>query len=230
MFNIIKHFCSINILIYVFVFANYSFAQTNTIQVSKNQNEIDSIVQLFEQKNSLKWLSILPSVNYDALNNSFSIGLSVSNLTNYYQTKQRNKIEKQKLINQLQESYKREKELLDQKKIDFEIEYNSIILDTTTLSISKKLYQITVGKYRNQEITTEQFLKEKLSVLNEYKSILKSCAILERKAKEITEKSNINIYEINIGNLIKSLTQEEKNLRKFENGEFSMQTKKTEPN
>ena len=62
-------------------------------------------------------------VNYNFLESNFSVGISISNLSNYYQNKQRNKIELERLKFQLEEKkendlFKEPEEFVDPKPKD----------------------------------------------------------------------------------------------------------------
>lgn len=212
-----------------FLFINILHSQNDNKE--KDTSLLDSIINNYDQQNGLKWLSLLPSVNYDFMNNSFMVGLNVNNLSGYFQQRQRNKIERLKLIQQIKDAETRRSEFLEKKDsdlqntiksriLDFDIEYESIVIDTSTLSINKSLFQIIVGKYQNKEIDTEEFLKEKISILKVYKSLLKSCFTLLKKSHEIEALSGQTEYKNKIEELTQSLTQEEKNLQRFGNGEF----------
>ena len=165
-----------------------------------------------KQKNSIKWLSILPSINYDIDNQTFNIGISFSNFSRYYQQKQRNKIELQKLEASLQEASARKVSNLEELIFDFESKYNIILLDTSLLATSRQLFQITRGKYINKEIPIEDFLKAKISISTKYKSLIKQCHSLEKVARKIYAICQLSEPNSRIINLKKLLTQEEKNL------------------
>ena len=187
----------------------------------------DNVIKKFEQKNNLKWLSILPSFNYDIDNQSFNVGISFSNFSRYYQQKQRNKIELKKLEASLQEASARKVSNLEELIFDFESKYNIIVLDTSLLGTSRQLFQITHGKYINQEIPIEDFLKAKISISTKYKSLIKQCHSLEKVARKINAICQLSEPNSRIINLKKLLTQEEKNLGSLR-AKPSMQ-KKTEP-
>ena len=179
----------------------------STLEYSNNVR-----LKKFEEKNNIKWLSILPSINYDIDNQTFNVGISFSNFSRYYQQKQRNKIELQKLAASLQEASARKVSYLEELIFDFESKYNIILLDTSSLNLSRQLFQITHGKYINQEIPIEDFLKEKISISTKYKSIIKQCNSLEKVARKIYEICQFSEPNSRIINLKKLLTQEEKNL------------------
>lgn len=105
--------------------------------VEKVQNKkIDSLISFNTDKNKLQYLALLPSLNYNFLESNFSVGISISNLSNFYQNKQRNKIELERLKLQLNE--KKENNLLKLEK-EYELiqdtcEILSLDLDNTKLT------------------------------------------------------------------------------------------------
>jgi hypothetical protein len=127
--------------------------------VEKNQSQkIDSLISFNSDKNKLQYLALLPSVNYNFLENNFNVGISISNLSNFYQNKQRNKIELERLKLQLTE--KKDNDLFE-----LETEYELILdtyeilrleLDNTTLT--KEIFNLKKAQYENNKITLEDWL------------------------------------------------------------------------
>ena len=218
---------NIKYLIAIILFFSF-FGYSQIIEYKKSlEIKNDNVIKKFEQKNNLKWLSILPSFNYDIDNQSFNVGISFSNFSRYYQQKQRNKIELQKLAASLQEASARKVSNLEELIFDFESKYNVILLDKSLLETNRQLFQITHGKYINHEIPIEDFLKAKISISTKYKSIIKQCNSLEKVARKINSICQLSEPNRRIINLKKLLTQEEKNLGSLR-AKPSMQ-KKTEP-
>lgn len=123
----------------------------------KNQ-KIDSLIGFNTDKNKLEYLAVLPSINYNFLDNTFSVGISLSNLANFYQNKQRNKIELEKLKFQLTE--KKENDLFELEK-EYELiqdtyEILKLELDNTTLT--KEIFNLKKAQYENNKITLEDWL------------------------------------------------------------------------
>jgi hypothetical protein len=158
----------------------------------ENLKKIDSIVNSYKLKNKYRYLNLLPNVSYDAFNNAFNVGFSLTGLANYYQQKQRNKIQLAQLENRLKEKLDN-----DIDKINLEIQefhYDLIILENEVelFKIDADLFKITQGKYNNKEITTEEYLKLKRSYLKA-KHILKSKTFkLHLKADAIKQKTGDN--------------------------------------
>jgi sigma54-dependent transcription regulator len=125
---------------------------------AEKKNAIDSLLNFNTEKNKLAYLAVLPSINYNFFENSFNVGVSVSNLANFYQTKHRNKIELERLRFQLNE--KKENDL-----VALENEYDLILdtyeilkleLDNTTLA--KEIFDLKKAQYENNKITLEEWL------------------------------------------------------------------------
>ena len=127
------------------------------VEKSKNQ-KIDSLIGFHTDKNKLEYLAVLPSINYDFLDNTFNVGISLSNLANFYQNKQRNKIELERLKFQLTE--KKENDLFELEK-EYELirdtyEVLKLELDNTTLTI--EIFNLKKAQYENNKITLEEWL------------------------------------------------------------------------
>lgn len=143
-------------------FGVFSFGQNkNTIlsEVEKSKNQkIDSLISFNTDKNKLEYLAVLPSVNYNFLDNTFNVGVSLSNLANFYQNKQRNKIELERLKFQLTE--KKENDLFELEK-EYELirdtyEVLKLELDNTTLTT--EIFNLKKAQYENNKITLEEWL------------------------------------------------------------------------
>jgi len=141
----------------VFAFGQNKSTVLSEVEKYKNQ-KIDSLIGFNSDKNKLEYLAVLPSINYNFLDNTFNVGVSLSNLANFYQNKQRNKIELEKLKFQLTE--KKENDLFE-----LENEYELILdtyevlkleLDNTTLT--KEIFNLKKAQYENNKITLEDWL------------------------------------------------------------------------
>ena len=141
---------------------NDAFAQSNNLFLQDvmrdKKNRVDSILHLNTEKQKLQYLALLPSLNYDLNTNRFNVGVSLSNLAGYYQTKHRNKIELERLKLQLDQK-------LDTDLLHIEKEYELIRdtyeilkmeLDNTTLST--EIFNLKKAQYENNKITLEDWL------------------------------------------------------------------------
>ena len=157
--------------------------------IKKEQQKIDSTLLLYKEKDKYKFLNLLPSVNYDALNNSFNVGFSLTGLANYYQQKRRNQIELAKLENSLSERLENKIEKLDLEIAAIKAAINSLENEALVFEIDAQLYEIARGKYKNSEITTEDFLKLKKAYLTRKNSLKNKLSKLLLNAKKIELKT-----------------------------------------
>jgi hypothetical protein len=176
----------------------------------KDSKKIDSILQNHKNKQKKEWLNFLPNFNYDIKNNSVNIGFSLSSFSNFYQQKQRNQIELEKLRQILISNSENKIKIYNSKIIDFNFQIKILENKIEVFKIEKKLFEISEGKYKNNEITTEDFLKLKKSFLiniNNLKTELHRSKKIsneinqQRKNKEI--KNSIINLEIKILRLLK---------------------------
>lgn len=141
----------------VFAFGQNKNSVLSEIEKDKNK-KIDSLIGFNTDKNKLEYLAVLPSINYNFLDNTFNVGVSLSNLANFYQNKQRNKIELERLKFQLTE--KKENDLFELEK-EYELildtyEVLKLELDNTTLT--KEIFNLKKAQYENNKITLEDWL------------------------------------------------------------------------
>lgn len=141
----------------IFIFCQNKNPILYDLEKDKSQ-KIDSLIGFNSNKNKLEYLAVLPSVNYNFLDNTFNVGISLSNLASFYQNKQRNKIELERLKLQLTE--KKENDLLELEK-EYELildtyEVLKLELDNTTLT--KEIFNLKKAQYDNNKITLEDWL------------------------------------------------------------------------
>ena len=162
------------------------FSDSQIVEYKKSieLNNIE-ILSDFKNNNVNKWLSIIPNIGYDINNHSFTVGLSLSQFTNHLMHKQRNIIEFQKLAASLHEASESKVYNLESLLFEFETNYNIILLDTTSLNISRQLFQINHFKYKNLEITTEDYLNKYMNISDKYRSIIIQCNRIEKTARQI---------------------------------------------
>ena len=155
----IKKIVSYKILL---LFGVFSFGQNKNSVLSEVEKyktqKIDSLIGFNTDRNKLEYLAVLPSINYNFLDNTFNVGVSLSNLANFYQNKQRNKIELERLKFQLTE--KKENDLFELDK-EYELirdtyEVLKLELDNTTLT--KEIFNLKKAQYENNKITLEDWL------------------------------------------------------------------------
>lgn len=179
--------------------SNPLFAKVDKIQSQK----IDSLISFNTDKNKLQYLALLPSLNYNFLESNFSVGISISNLSNFYQNKQRNKIELERLKLQLNE--KKENDLFELEK-EYELiqdtyEVLSLELDNTTLT--KEIFNLKKAQYENNKITLEDWLNvqknfqdRNLVVLAKRKNLISKMKQFEVKIKSPCYKKELEHLSI----------------------------------
>lgn len=185
-----------------------SYCQTlGEIEKAKN----DSILAQFQEKDDLKILALLPSVGYDALNNSLTVGFNISQFSNYLQTRRRNKIELAKLENQLKENSKIRIEKNFERLEKYLSDFQEFKIHLSSLTLYENLFEIAQGKYKSGEITTEQFLKEKLILSNQYLGFYSQISKLAIEANTLDQIFYQNTFFIEVETLKQNLLQRGKN-------------------
>lgn len=198
--NIILLQCS------TFVFGQNNNPLFYAIEKSKSQ-KIDSLINFNADKNKLQYLALLPSLNYNFLESNFSVGISISNLSNYYQNKQRNKIELERLKFQLEE--KKENDLYKLEK-EYELildtyEILKLELDNTTLT--KEIFNLKKAQYENNKINLEDWLNvqknaqdRNLVILAKRKSIITKMRQFEVRIKSECFTKELEYLTANLNN------------------------------
>ncbi|SDY04115.1 TolC family protein [Flavobacterium degerlachei] len=192
----------------LFQYSTFCFGQNKNSflsEIEKNKTrKIDSLVSFNTDKNKLQYLALLPSVNYNFLDNNFNVGISISNLSNFYQNKQRNKIELEKLRFQLIE--KKENDLL---KLEEEYElikdtYDILKLEIENTTLTTEIFNLKKKQYENNKITLEDWLNvqknyqdRNLVVFTKRKSLISKMKHYEGKIKNNCFKKEIDYLSIN---------------------------------
>lgn len=192
----------------LFQYSTFCFGQNKNSflsEIEKNKTrKIDSLVSFNTDKNKLQYLALLPSVNYNFLDNNFNVGISISNLSNFYQNKQRNKIELEKLRFQLIE--KKENDLL---KLEEEYEliqdtYDILKLELENTTLTTEIFNLKKKQYENNKITLEDWLNvqknyqdRNLVVFTKRKSLISKMKHYEGKIKNTCFKKEIDYLSIN---------------------------------
>ena len=181
---------SLNILL--FQFSTYSLAQSPIsplYTIEKNQDQrIDSLINFNTEKNKLQYLAVLPSVNYNFLENTFNLGISFSNLSTFYQNRHRNKIELQKLKFQLIERKERNISALEKEHESLIDSYDILKLESENFSLTKEIFLLKKAQYENNKIDLEAWLNvqknyqdKKLSILVKSKNLISKMRQFEIK-------------------------------------------------
>lgn len=175
----------------------------------KGLQKIDSTISTYENRQKKSWLNLLPNLNYDLKNQSFNIGISLNSFANFYQQKQRNKIELAKYKHSLIEKLDRDFESIQLKIESFKIDFIMLKYKIELFEIDFNLFQISLGKYQNSEISSEDFLKFKQSYLNKKNGLKTSVLKLKLKAKRIAFKTKSDSLDLSLKVLSESILKYE---------------------
>jgi len=199
----------LNILL--FQYGYFAFGQNKNalfyeIEKSKSQ-KIDSLINFNTDKNKLQYLALLPSVNYNFLENNFNVGISISNLSNFYQNKQRNKVELERLKLQLTE--KKENDIF---KLETEYQliqdtYEILSLELNNTTLTQEIFNLKKAQYENNKINLEEWLNvqqnfhdRNLLILAKRTNLISKMKQFEIKVKNSCFKKEIENLSINPNN------------------------------
>ena len=150
------------------------------IEKSKSQ-KIDSLMNFKLDKNKLQYLAVLPSLNYNFVDKNFNVGISLSNLSNFYQNKQRNKIELERLKLQLNEKKENDMLQLEEAFESIKDEYDILKLEIENTTLTTEIFNLKKKQYENNKITLEDWL-------NVQKSHQERNLVVVMKRKSLTSK------------------------------------------
>ena len=201
----------IKILVQAFAvfYGSFSFAQNSNpvlAQIDRiKTNKIDSLVNFNADKNKLQFLALLPSINYNLADNSFNVGISVSNLGNYYQNKQRNKIELERLRFQLSE-YKERSLLILDKEYELLLDtYDLIKMELDNAALTDDIYNLKKAQYDNNKINLEEWLnvqknyqEKKTLLIYKRKNLISKMEIFEKKIESNCFDNQIRFLKANL--------------------------------
>lgn len=168
----------------------YSQSQINSKSITydfenSQKIKIDSTINFYSNQQKKSWLNLLPSFNYNLKNQSFNVGISLNSFAQFYQQKQRNKIEVAKLEQTLNTRFETKLEKLNLSIEKFFFDYEILKNKIEIFKVDFDLFHITKGKYTNSEITTEQFLQHKKTFLINKKHLKSEFFKLQFSAKKI---------------------------------------------
>jgi len=187
----------------------FSFAQNSNPVLAEidriKTNKIDSLVNYNADKNKLEYLALLPSVNYNLADNSFNIGISISNLGNYYQNKQRNKIELERLRFQLSE-YKERSLLILDKEYELLLDtFDLIKMELDNTSLTDDIYNLKKAQYDNNKINLEEWLnvqknyqEKKTLLIYKRKNLITKMELFEKKIKSNCFENQLRLLKTNL--------------------------------
>ena len=165
--------------------------------------KIDSVLAFNNsKKNNLKYLTLLPNLSYDLDRNAVNIGVSLSNLTNYYQTKERNKIELERLRFQLLERHETQLEKLTLEYETLKNEYELHQQEQKNQSITTDLYNLKKQQYEKNKITLEEWLTVQQTHQNQLLAMQIKRNNLRIQMQAFALKTKSSCFEQELNNLI----------------------------
>ena len=168
------------------------FSKFKKIELQK----IDSLISSNLELDKYKFLALLPSIGISTGQNlvsektiiNFSFAVNISNLSNYFQTKYRNKLELKKFENEMKNDLS--KKILDL-VIEFQnimLEYESLLIDIEVFDNQKKNFSIKNEQYKNNKINLEDYLGAEITYTKNYKNIILKHKILINKMNNYEDK------------------------------------------
>ena len=124
---------------------------------------------------------MLPSVSYSQ-NSGLNIGFSLSNISNFAQQKRRNEIELQRYHLQLEQARIADSVRTADAHAKIDADLDLLLADIDVLDIYEKLALIYSGQYDNAEISTEEYLKNQISIQRARSSVLRKLKLLHLRA------------------------------------------------
>lgn len=194
-----------------FIIFSHSYSQQND-SIYKNYNKIeikkiDSVIKKYAEKDKLKYLSILPNLSYNLKQNVFNVGISLSNLSNYYQTKKRNEIEIEKLHFQLIENKNNSIEKITNEYEQIIDSYEILRLELDNKKLSEEIFNLKKSQYENNKITLETWLmiqdnyqKTNIVIIGKCRNIISKMKQFELKIKNSCFEQEFKYLSINVPN------------------------------
>ncbi|CAA9203364.1 hypothetical protein FLACOL7796_04706 [Flavobacterium collinsii] len=196
--------------IFFIIFSHCYSQQTDSIYKNYNKIEtkkIDSVIKKYAEKDKLKYLSILPNFSYNLRQNVFNVGISLSNLSTYYQTKKRNEIEIEKLHFQLIEKKNNSIEKFTNEYEQIIDSYEILRLELDNKKLSEEIFNLKKSQYENNKITLETWLtiqdnyqKTNIVIVGKYRNIISKMKQFELKIKNSCFDQEFKYLSINVPN------------------------------
>ena len=142
-----------------------SFDSISQYYKQQQQKRIDTLISFSKTKNSNAWLNLLPSVNYGVDRSSLNIGISLSNFSNYYQQKQRNKIELAKLHENLEVRFQDKLVKLENDYLKLQLEVKLKEADYKILANELEYVLLKKEQFKHHKLILENWLKIKQAFL-----------------------------------------------------------------
>lgn len=118
----------------------------------------------------------------------FSAGISLSNIATYLQTKNRNRIEREKLSISLSEKLNNEILNIDAEILEIQRDSISLVFDEKNLVLLEELFLIKSKQYDKNQINLEEKIKHQINLNNSKNAFeIKKLNYLNRKQKLINK-------------------------------------------
>ena len=181
-----------------FLISNHVACQNSKTFLKNIENhkkkEIDSLLIFSKDKNKLEYLAVLPSINYNFFENSFNVGISVSNLANFYQTKQRNKIELERLKFQLNEKKEKDIAVLESEYDLLKDAFDILKLELENTTLALEIFNLKKAQYDNNKITLEEWLNVQKNNQDRNLLLFSKTKSLATKMKQFESKIKNNCF------------------------------------
>ncbi|WP_425413722.1 TolC family protein [Riemerella columbina] len=154
------------------------------------------LIKLTSEKKSWKWLSLLPTVSVSSTWDPFTqvyrptvnFGISLSNLSNYIQTSNRNRIEREKLAISLQEQLSSQLIAIDAEILDLKRDSIALTYEHKNIMLLEELYTIKSKQYEQNQINLEEKIRHQMNLNNSKHSFEIRKLNYENKQKKLINK------------------------------------------
>lgn len=158
----------------------------------------------------------MPSVRYDVDRNSLNVGINFNSIATYTQQKQRNKIERLKLEESLNNRLENDLLRLETDYLKLQSDIENITSEVKNFELYKELYTLKKDQYVNNKINLEVWLNFQksyeaslLSIKNRITNLEQRTIRFYSKIKSPEDMAELNIlYEISIS--LKSFRHEQR--------------------
>ena len=191
----------------------YSQSQPLIDFETSKKNEFNQKIEIYEKEknNWSKYLSLAPTVNYNAINKSLSVGLNLSNYSRWIIQEKRNKIELEKLKLDFRNNLDLEINLLELNYFKIQSNIEIIKQELKSLVLINELFLIKKKKFEKNQINLETWILEKQKYLSVQHSIDNKIRISEIEINNYLQKTKTS-EEIPEVSILKSLSS---NLKKY---------------
>jgi hypothetical protein len=183
-------FLIINALAWTTVFSQSNESFLKEVEKDK-KNRIDSLLNFNSEKQKLEYLALLPNLNYNFFEKSFNVGISISNLAGFYQTKHRNKIEIERLKFQMDQKLESDLQYIEKEYELILDTYEVLSLELGNTTLTTEIFNLKKAQYENNKITLEDWLNVQknsqdrdLVILAKRKNLISKMKQFETKVKK----------------------------------------------